>query len=333
MRPIRLALASIVALALAPGTFVRSEPRASFNWAPFTLVRVPTEPVALGPFRAEAAWEITSHNFWDGGYSALVATGPTSLLAATDTGRFLTLDTAAETPVAHGAGSVDDRPRRPGPEDKAQQDVESLTRDPETGMLWAGLEFTNRIERYSDRLRWRGGFAPPEMRDWAKNSGAEAFVRLGDGRFLVIRERADSWRSTRHRALLFAGDPLDGHRPRALTFVAPEGFRPVDLSPLGEGRALVLFRRLLPSLSTLFETAIGVIDVDEAGERSVLRPRLLARFEGRVPQDNYEGIAVTEGPDGRHVWLIADNNFMAHQRSLLLKLRWDRTPEREKARE
>lgn len=57
-----------------------------------------------------------------------------------------------------------------------------------------------------------------------------------------------------------------------------------------------------------------------------------------MPQDNYEGIAVTDGPQGRFVWLIADNNHMQTQRSLLLKLRWEGKaegggPERQKARE
>ena len=58
--------------------------------------------------------------------------------------------------------------------------------------------------------------------------------------------------------------------------------------------------------------------------------RLLAEFGNAIPRDNYEGIAVTTDDDGQFVWLISDDNFMAIQRTLLLKLRWDR---REKARE
>lgn len=242
MRRTRILAACLLALALVPGTCVRTEPPVSFNWGPFTMRPVTTQPVRMGPFVAQAAWEIVSRNFWDGGYSALVATGPGKLLAATDSGRFLAIAVEGGLPVAHGAGSVDDRPPSPGPQKKAQQDIESLARDPATGTLWAGHEYTNRIERYSDRLRFRGGVAPPGMAGWGQNSGAEAFVRLADGRFLAVEERARDGGEGRHRALLFPSDPLNGATPRPLVFIAPDGFRPVDMTPIGGGRVLVLYR-------------------------------------------------------------------------------------------
>ena len=79
-----------------------------------------------------------------------------------------------------------------------------------------------------------------------------------------------------------------------------------------------------------FETAIVEIDIDRRNADGSIPTRLLAEFGNAIPRDNYEGIAVTTDDDGQFVWLISDDNFMAIQRTLLLKLRWDR---REKARE
>jgi hypothetical protein len=61
----------------------------------------------------------------------------------------------------------------------------------------------------------------------------------------------------------------------------------------------------------------------EIREGGVWRAETLATLTPPVPVDNYEGLAVESGEDGSlTLWLIADNNRMAIQRTLLMKLLW-----------
>ena len=64
-----------------------------------------------------------------------------------------------------------------------------------------------RIVRYR-RRDWRAEAAaqPAAMRSWRGNSGAEAMVRLADGRFLVFAEGRDEG-ALIATSPLFAGDP------------------------------------------------------------------------------------------------------------------------------
>lgn len=286
-------------------------------------------PVHIGPFVAEAAWHIHSRNVWDGGYSALLAQGPDRLLAATDAGHFLAISRAGERLVLQGM-TLRDLPPRRGPEAKSTRDIESLTGDPATGQIWAGLEISNSFERYSRDLTFEGRIIPDALEDWGTNSGPEAFVRLSDGRFLAIEERAARRGSSGHRAVLYSGDPVAGASAQKLTVIVPGDFRPVDMAPLGDGRALLLYRRLVLGFPLGFESSLALIDIDARASDGTVRPRVIAELAGKVPEDNYEGVAITEDAGGRSVWLISDDNFMATQRSILLKLRWD---QREKARE
>ncbi len=330
MRLSRLVLGCLLALGLAPGTLLRETPGPAVQTAPVRALPIAIEPVRLGPFVAEHAWHLVSDNDWHGGYSALTPTSRGMLLAASDAGRFLAIDIASRTPQLHDRGAGRDLPRGSGPRRKAYRDIESLTSDPASGTIWAGLEVSNRIERYDGDLRYLAGTSPAAMRGWSRNSGPEAFVRLADGRFLAIEEGSPPWHGDRHRAVLFSQDPIAADAPRRFTHKAPHGYRPVDLAPLDHGRALILYRKLVFDPLPGFATALGVIDVDRATVDGSLWARLLVEFEGRLPQDNYEGLAVTEHDGVRHVWLISDDNFMVLQRSLLLELRWE---EREKAPE
>ena len=48
---------------------------------------------------------------------------------------------------------------------------------------------------------------------------------------------------------------------------------------------------------------------------------ILASLDGTGLEDNYEGLAIEPGADGRLVaWLISDDNGAATQRTLLLRL-------------
>src|SRR5687768_16918481 len=67
---------------------------------------------------------------------------------------------------------------------KRSRDTESLVvRGAE---LWIGYEWLNAIKRFGEDMRERSSARPAAMRRWRANSGAEAMVRLPDGRFLVF---------------------------------------------------------------------------------------------------------------------------------------------------
>lgn len=327
MRPKRLLLAALLAAALAPGTLLRMpEPPSDFD------PRVEIYPLAPsigggGPFALVDAWQLTGDRVQFGGFSALVALDDERFLAGSDTGRRLLF----ERP---------DRNRRPGrlgsfhgegdAGAKAGHDLESLTIDPVSGTVWGGYEFRQSIVRYDDRYQPEAEVRPKAMRGWEGNGGPEALARLADGRFLVIEEHPRKWRGHHHAALAFARDPIADPRPQKLLVDIPAGYRPADATPLDGGRALLLLRRVAWGIPPRFETALALLDIDRRDADGTARAQILAEFGAAIPQDNYEGLAITHDADGRHVWLISDDNFMRFQRTLLLKLAWR---QREKARE
>lgn len=325
MRPTRLLLALLLAAALAPGTWLRTPEKQDIE-RQAAVEPLPVAATRSGPFELVAGWRLTGDRAEFGGFSALVALDGHRFLAGSDTGRRLIF----ERP---------DREARPGTLDrffereasaKIGRDVESLAIDPASGTIWAGLEFRQSIVRFSKNVRPDAEIRPELMRRWVDNGGPETLVRLADGRFLAIEEAARRWRGHHHRAVIFAGDPIDDQGPQGAVVEIPRGYRPVDATPVGGGRALVLLRRVVWSIPPGFETAIALVDIDARAPDGAIPARLLTEFGGRIPQDNYEGIALTEDPDGTHIWLVSDDNFMAFQRTLLLKLRWHA---REKARE
>ena len=326
MRRSRLLLAVLLAGMIAPGTWLRTpEPPRDFRRLA-TATAIAFEPTRTGPFTLAGAWEMTGHRKQFGGFSALVTLDGDRFLAGSDTGRRL----AFERPDRSTLPGVLERFGDDQAGGKEGRDLESLAIDPDSGTVWGGYEFRKSIIRFHADLRVDEEVSPPLMRDWGGNSGAEALVRFADGRFLVIEERPLRWRESRHVALLFATDPIEDAEPESVRVDIPGGYRPVDATPLEDGRALILLRRLALGIPPGFETAIAVIDIDRRTADGRIPARLLAEFGTAIPQDNYEGMTITDDADGRHVWLISDDNFMALQRTLLLKLRWD---QREKARE
>ena len=326
MRPKRLLLATALVCALAPGTWLRSPPPPRALQAEARLTPIETRRVSRGPFTLVAGWELSGDPLRFGGFSALVALPGGRFLAGTDTGRRLEFDRPdhGRRPGVFGPFESNETAYKNG------RDLESLAVDPGSGIVWAGYEYRNSIVRLDAALRPGEEVFPALMADWSANSGIESLVRLSDGRFLAIEERPRRWRGSRHMALLFAADPVEDSEPQSVVIDLPAGYRPVDATPVGEGRALVLLRRLDWGVPPGFDTAIAEVDVNSPSADGIVAARMLAEFGAAIPRDNYEGLAVTEDADGTHLWLISDDNFMSFQRTLLLKLRWQ---PREKARE
>lgn len=293
----------------------------SIAFVPLSLPHADVQKRNLGRFRLEGVWEITSRNSHFGGFSSLVAMGDGSLLTVSDQGRRLLFSPPGAphrpTRIAWTRGG-----RLPF---KADYDTEAATRDPATGAIWLAWETTNSISRHGPDMKLRQEVHPRQMLDWGDNAGPEAMLRLRDGRFLILREGFSGWLDNKHhRALMFAGDPTSHPQAAEFTFSGPSRFSPTDMAQLPDGRILVLMRRLVWPMPYRFAGRIALADPARIRPGGVWQAQTVVRLSTSLPVDNFEGIAIEPGKDGRLiVWLIADNNNAASQRNLLWKLSVD----------
>lgn len=242
--------------------------------------------------------------------------------AFSDRGDSFTFTAPHEAPGHAGAADPILAPVPPDPRLTGDiQDIEATTRDPATGTIWLAYEQFHAIRRFTPDALGTPGAAlarPPQMRDWPGNSGAEAMVRLGDGRFLLFAERNG-------QGLLFPGDPIDGAAARVFDVAWPDGFRPTDAALLPDGRVLILLRAMALGWP-LFRSMLAIGDPRAIGESASWRPQILANLDGLLPRENYEGLAIEPQGDSLVLWLISDDNFSAFQRTLLARLRWREEP-------
>lgn len=317
----RLILALILAIGLSPGLLWRNEPRPRDHSQSLTLtpLAVPHAQVGKDGPELTGAWRLRSPNTGFGSYSALLATGGNELLAISDHGQFARFPMPG-TP----AGPVALGPVLPGLDQyKPYQDMESATRDPATGTIWVGLEFRQSIMRFDKGFAAYREVHPRPMRAWRSNGGAEAMVRLADGRFAVLSESVPRGASER-AGLLFAGDPADSGEPAQFSFVPPSGYDPSDMAQLPDGRVLILLRGL-KFFPPGFAIRLVIADPADLRPGAEWKWRDVGALESPIPIDNYEGLAVTGGENGKPLtlWLISDDNgALLLQRSLLLRFEW-----------
>ncbi len=311
----RVAAAAMLAVALAPGTFVRTAipDRQVQGLQVAALTDLPEEATDRG-FSREGVWHLTSPNLKFGGYSALLLIGDgTAARAFSDRGTMMTFSLPG-APQPNNA-ELSNGPER-GRLGKNIPDIEAATRDPATGDYWLAFEGVHSIIRYDETGALRNLRAPPEWSGWAQNSGAEAMARLPDGRFLILPER-------RRSALLYPSDPTGEGTPLRFTVDLPGDFAPTDLAALPDGRVLVLLRRVARAWPP-FTAALGIADpaaIEDGGE---LKVELVADLDRILPRENYEGLAAELRADGSYtVWIISDDNLASFQRTLLVKLIWD----------
>jgi hypothetical protein len=308
------ALAAIVLLATfsPPGTYRPDPPPAValVTFTPLPLDEGDPERTRLGQLHFLGAWRLTSNDPRFGGLSSLHVEGGEAM-AFSDSGWL------ARFPLPRRAGTIRGEVRglADGPaaaRRKSQRDIESLAVFGD--WVWLGFERRNEIWRY-DRRTWRAesGAQPPQMRRWSANRGAEAMVRLPDGRFLVFAEG----NGRGGPALLFAGDPaVEGTPVFEMRFQPPEGYRTTDAAMLPDGRILVLNRRfrVLEGVSAKLTILQGRL-----APGAVLHAREVADFHRPVTVDNMEGLSVTQEGGRTIVWLTSDDNYSPLQRTLLMK--------------
>ncbi|WP_197420564.1 esterase-like activity of phytase family protein [Sphingomonas sp. CCH5-D11] len=273
-------------------------------------------PARIGQLTPLAGHTLRSHDPAFGGFSAIAWRGGRAFLMS-DGGNVVSF--ALRQDVAIGArGHV----LADGPAigwDRADRDSESLILDPASGTAWVGFENQNEIWRYRANFqRVEGHRAPDLMRSWVRNQGAEAFVRLHDGRFVAFAERQPNRRS-RH-AVLFSGDPTDPKtRAAPFRFLTPDRFDPSDATVLPGGDLLILTRRFRYPFS--FSAKLVRVPVAALRPGAQVRGKVIATLAAPVMRENCEGIAVTQEAGATIVWIVTDNDGMPFRPSYLLKFR------------
>jgi len=269
------------------------------------------------------AWRLTSDNPYFGGISSMRVTGG-QVLALSDAAyvhEFRTPDEGLETPL--------NSRRLPGiyTSPEPDRDSESMTTDPKTGLMWVGFEYSNAIRRYSPdlgaKLAWVG---PLAMRKWPENAGAEAMVRLPDGRFLVFSEEAGGPNGS-EQALVFPGDPIrHGRNSTRFYYRPPGGFCATDAALLPDGRVLILNRHF--SIFDGVAAALTIVDPRDIVAGKIVRSKLLAVLKPPLNIDNIEALSVEQVDGQTIVWMASDDNFNPLQQNLLLKFVLKEAPKR-----
>ena len=283
----------------------------------------PRDPArrSVGRLDYVGGWRLRGGDRRFGGVSSMtLADGLFTLLS--DTGIVTRLRLAGDGPVADYA--LYPLPDGPGSSyRKANRDSESSTLDPATGRVWAGFETRNEIWRYTAGFAAADGHAaPPAMADWPPNTGAEAMVRLRDGRFLVFAE--DKRRPDHsHLVLAFPSDPVDGAVPVAFGLSGPDGYAVTDAAELPDGRVVVLMRRFsaaagILSLTPGFSAAVTLFDPRAVRPGATIRAETLAMLAPPLTVDNMEALAIERRGARTLLWIASDDNFFAAERTLLL---------------
>ena len=279
----------------------------------------------VGALIITEAWEIDSANTGFGGYSALALLDQRRFLLASDTGML-----AGFTLGRNGAIErqfIAPPPAGPGKGNfKIERDMEALAVDPARGRFWAAYEHSNQIWRFSRGLaRSDGHVAPQAMRGWHGNGGAEAMVRLADGRFLLLSETTGARGGGGTAALLFPTDPVESPKTAPIRFAydAQGKGRVTDAAQLPDGRILLLHRRL--SLLDGFVSTLAIAEVRNIRPHGIWRSNAIATFRPPHITENFEGLAVEDSPEGTVIWMISDDNLAKWQRTLLLRMLLPRT--------
>ena len=195
---------------------------------------------------------------------------------------------------------------------KADRDVEAMA--VHGPLAWVILERRNLAIRYR-RDGWRRDSAarPPAMDKWRANNGAEAMLRLPDGRFLLFAEG----KGGTSEVLMFLGDPaVRGTRAVRMRYRPPEGYRITDAALTGDRRMLLL-NRDVSLLKGGFVAKLTVAAIPAAQADALIAGEEIADLR-RPLSDNMEALSVTREGSRTVLWMASDDNYNSVQRTLLL---------------
>lgn len=323
--------AAIVIFVVAGSALVFTEIQSEPAGGPFAIY---AEPVPLrsadpdnreiGRLRYLGGWVLRSEDPDFGGISAMARDGD-GFVAIGDAGgvfRFALDDTGAISRADIGMLPAGPVPEGGGDVQKRDRDAEAMAFDPRTGRYWVAFERANGFWRYDREFSASDeNNAPEEMDDWPNNGGAEAMVRLDDGRFLVFSEAGNGPGDSRE-VLLFAGDPsVAGEAPVRLGYSPPAEYRITDAAQLPDGRLLVLnrFFSVLEGVSVI----LSLVELGGLQDGAILTGTPIARFDPPMTIDNMEALVVEERQGRTIIWMASDDNFNPLQRTLLLQFALD----------
>lgn len=317
----RIASLALALLAAAPSGVARADP-IEVAAEPVPLDRTDSLHDRLGPLRYVGGLVLTSGDGRFGGLSDLVVDGD-RITAVSDRGFWLTARVVLDEDAAPtGLADAELFPiltteGAPVSIDRAEHDAESLARWGDA--LAVSFERLHRVALHPVSAGVPGRAADivslPGLDNAPSNEGVEALAALPDGRLLALSE-----------GLTLAGDRLagwilDGERRYALTY-PKSSWRPTAAAVHPEAGLLVLERRFSPLAG--LSARIRRIDPASLVPGTDLDGDIVARFEGSVTTDNYEGLAVSRLPGGKTlIWVLSDDNFIFLQRTLLLAFEWD----------
>ena len=208
-------------------------------------------------------------------------------------------------------GTLIDLGGRPLPARNA--DCEALTALPDGGFAVA-FEQNHRIWRYPAAeppftVPPVALVSPLGLAAAPPNGGIEALASLGDGRLIAFAE----WLMEGENHVGWIGD---GDSWRRVAYRAAPHHAPTGACLTPDGDLLVLERGViaLSFMARIVRVPRARLDAPEpiVGET-------LARLSPPLTVDNFEGIAARRGADGRtRVYVVADDNFLFFQRTLLL---------------
>lgn len=323
-RPVRLIAALVLAAMCLHVTWLRTPvERGSPKDIVFDQIAGVSETGTPG-WQVEGVWHYhTEPNLRFGGYSAILPISGSRLRAWSDRG-FLFTFTEPNLPFERPSDRIVSRQQLADPALYWELwDIESVTRDPESGDFWLGYENGHVIHRFSFQSQPEDWRSLADEVDWNDNGGLEAMVRLDDGRFLIVPEGRDE-------ALIFASDPVEGGAPQTIPFATPaESFAVTDMAQLPDGRVLLLMRNVVWDFPP-FEALLAIAEPPQMGTSAAWSPEVILPLDGILPPENYEGLglrALAEDGDPQDdriaVWIISDDNLAAIQRTLVAKLIFD----------
>lgn len=316
---------------LVPVTWVHGPPPVKntsqfINLHPIAFDSSDPERRRTGRLEFLAGWKMTSENSDFGGISSMLLLPDNRFFMLSDAGVLIgfTLDEEKNRAERPFIAPLPDGPPKESEFGRLNWDAESVLYDPESRRFWVGYERQHGIWRYSASFaRKEAMHQPAEMQAWPLNGGAEAMLRLTDGRYLVFSETADFSKGGT-QVLIFDSDPSEpGAKATLLGYNAPKGYRVTDAALLPDGSALILHRRFtaLQGVSAI----LSIADVSEITADKVWTSRQIAKLKPPLKVDNMEALAVTveDIADKKDtiIWIASDDNFQAIQESILLKFR------------
>ncbi len=289
-------------------------------------ISVEAQPVQFGAARVgslifRGGLVLRSPDAGFGGWSDLAVLADNHVIAESDTGEWLTMNLVLD---ASGALAGVSEPRIALMRDEHGQpfaskdagDAEDLTQLPD-GRIAVSFEQTQTIRIYDLNRDGPFGAAQPGpplagIEHLAPNVGLEGLTTTSDGDLVVGAEEGPHGASSLWRVPLNAIAPVASRASYPLS----RGYGLSSLDRLPSGDFVVLERFYAPVIGTRIRVStFSAADLDRGGH---VHKRQLALLTPPLVLDNFEGVSAVRMPNGAtRLYMIVDDNFSAHQRTLL----------------